>query len=101
MENSKSMKSGASELSENVYFVNHSGQEVRPIFQRDIETGERSYRVYVDGGNKKCSDLDVTCYREPAKHLLNGTPVRCKLPTGEASNRSLNSYDIAKLVVEK
>ena len=101
MEDPKSIKSGLSELSGNVYFLNSSGQEIRPIYQRDNDTGKRSYRVYIDRGNQKDNDLDVTCHRELAKHLLNGVPVRCKLPNGESSNRSLNSYDIVKLVVEK
>jgi hypothetical protein len=101
MDDPKSIKSGASELSGSVYFLNNLGQEIRPVYQLDTDTGKRSYRVYVDRGNQKSSDLDITCHRELAKHLLNGVPVRCKLPSGESSNRSLNSYDIVKLVVEK
>lgn len=97
----KSIESGSTELSGSVYFINKDGDLIRPIYQKDNTTGVRSYRVYIDRGNKKDSDLDITCHKELATHLLNGVPVRCKLPDGAASNRSLHSRDITKLVVEK
>ena len=91
---------GQQQLSKSVYFVDEVGREIRPIYQRNNDTGESSYRLYPDGGNTKLDDLDVQDYRDLAKHLLEGCSVRCRVPTGESSNRSINSRDIKKLVIE-
>lgn len=92
--------SGQQKLSSNVYFIDNRGEPVRPIYQRNIDTGDSSYRLYPDGGNTKAGDVDVHDYIELAGQLLAGCSVRCRLPTGESSNRSINSHDIIKLIVE-
>jgi hypothetical protein len=92
--------SGQQQLSKNVYFVDDAGNEIRPIYQRNNDTGKSSYRLYPDGGNTKAADMDVQDYRELAKHLLSGCSVRCRVSTGDSSNRSIDSKDIRKLVIE-
>jgi len=95
------MTIGTQELSKFVYFENDAGQCLRPIYQKDDGTGVRSYRVYINGGNKKDSDERVQCYKELAKLILDGHPVRCRLADGASSNRSISSRDVKRLVVEK
>lgn len=96
----KTMLIGQSRLvAAQVYFLDKQGREVRPIFQKDIETGEHSYRVYPDGGNKKTKDYKVPTHDELVWYARQGYSIRCLLPDGESSNRSLNSRDIAELIV--
>jgi hypothetical protein len=86
-------------VSGNVYFLNQNGDRIRPIFQADTTTGQRSYRVYIDGGNEKTNDIDVTSEQELINHAQLGHYIRCLLPDGQASNRSRNSSDIVDLIV--
>lgn len=93
-------QSGLQQLSKNVYFIDEDGEHLRPIYQRDNDTGEPSYRLYPEGGNTKQADREVHDYRELARELLAGCSVRCRLPSGRSSNRSISSRDVRKLVVE-
>jgi putative restriction endonuclease len=86
-------------VSAGVYFLNKQGEEVRPIYQKDKETGVRSYRVYVHGGNTKQAHLNVFAHDELAKYARDGSSIRCLLPSGDSSNRSCNSSDIDKVIV--
>jgi len=100
MEESGAVLVGRSRMvSENVYFLNQKGDRISPIFQTDEDTGERSYRIYVDGGNEKKTDIDVTSEQELIKHAQRGHSIRCLLPDGKASNRSLTSSDVVGLIV--
>jgi hypothetical protein len=96
----KTIDNGTQELSKFVYFLNDKNETIRPIYQKDENTTQRSYRVYIKGGNTKDVDEDVHCYKQLAKLLIDGHTVRCRLPDGKSSNRSVNSKNIAKLVVE-
>lgn len=100
MDLSRTIITGMQELSEKVYFVDSRAEIIRPIFQKDLGTCKKSYRVYVDGGNRKDIDVDVICYKELAKLLIDGHSVRCRLSNGDSSNRSLRSKDIMRLVAE-
>ncbi|WP_150704059.1 hypothetical protein [Pseudomonas fluorescens] len=86
-------------VSENVYFLNRTGDRIRPIFQADEATGKRTYRIHIDGGNEKTTDIDVTSERELIEHAQLGHSIRCLLPDGQASNRSRSSSDIVDLIV--
>jgi hypothetical protein len=92
--------SGLQQLSKSVYFIDNDNELIRPVYQRDSDTSESSYRLYPEGGNTKVSDQKVHDYRELAKQLLLGCSVRCRLPSGKSSNRSINSRDIVKLIIE-
>ena len=87
-------------VSSNVYFVNNDQAEVRPVFQNDRDTGQGSYRVYPNGGNDKQEDLKITSHEDLAYHAKGGSSIRCLLPSGASSNRSLNSKDVIGLVVD-
>ena len=100
MHNPKTILKGRQQLSEHVYFISTSGEEIRPIFQLNTETKISSYRVYPNGGNRKEEEKPVFCYIELAKLLMQGTSVRCKVPDGASSNRSLFSEDVEKLHIE-
>lgn len=100
MEDPKAFKVGDQLLSEKVYFLDKDGVPIRPVYQKDTETGIHSYRVYTNGGNTKDKDKDIHCYKELAKYLIDGYSVRCKVRSGKSSNRLLGSRDVAKLVIE-
>ncbi|MEZ5524004.1 MAG: hypothetical protein R3E62_03395 [Pseudomonadales bacterium] len=100
MSDAKTTKVGSQLLSESVYFIDNEGNKLSPIYQKDIDTGARTYRVYINGGNTKDDDLDVHCHKELAKYLIDGHSVRCRVQSGRSSNRKLSSRDIVKLVVE-
>ena len=100
MTEAKTIDTGRQELSKYVYFLNEKNEIIRPIYQKDEDTTQKSYRVYINGGNTKDNDEDVHCYKQLAKLLIDGHTVRCRLPDGKSSNRSVNSKDVAKLVVE-
>ncbi|WP_150672766.1 hypothetical protein [Pseudomonas fluorescens] len=86
-------------LSRAVYFEDSLGRKIRPIFQRDDVTGIRSYRVY-PVGNSKSTHVEVFDAAELAAYAGKGFAIRCRLPSGSSSNRSLHSKDIAgRLVV--
>ncbi|WPN32135.1 hypothetical protein QMK54_10455 [Pseudomonas sp. P5_109] len=86
-------------VSGSVYFLNQDGDRIHPIFQADKTTGQRSYRVHIDGGNEKTTDIDVTSEQELITHAQLGHSIRCLLPDGQANNRSLNSSDVVDLIV--
>ena len=100
MREPKVIEVGNQLLSDNVYFLDKDGTPLRPIYQKDTNTKIHSYRVYVNGGNTKDDDKEIQCYKELAKHLIDGHSVRCKVQSGESSNRSIKSKDVAKLVIE-
>lgn len=86
-------------LSRAVYFEDSLGRKIRPIFQRDDVTGIRSYRVY-PVGNSKRTHVEIFDAAELAAYAGKGVAIRCRLPSGGSSNRSLHSKDIAgRLVV--
>lgn len=86
-------------LSRAVYFEDSLGRKIRPIFQRDDVTGIRSYRVY-PVGNSKRTHVEIFDAAELAACAGKGVAIRCRLPSGSSSNRSLHSKDIAgRLVV--
>ena len=86
-------------LSRAVYFEDSLGRKIRPIFQRDDVTGIRSYRVY-PVGNSKRTHVEIFDAAELAAYAGKGVAIRCKLPSGRSSNRSLHSKDIAgRLIV--
>lgn len=88
-------------LSGAVYFEDNKGNKIRPIYQRDIKTGKCSYRVYPHGGHTKDVEQQVHCYKELAKFLIDGVEARCRVPSGQSNNQSINSGQINKLVIEK
>ena len=100
MSDPKYINVGRSKLSEKVYFIDGSGNKIRPIYQKDRDTGICSYRVYIKGGNTKDNDKDVQCSKELGQLLAMGHSVRCKLPNRKSSNRKLDSKDIKRLVIE-
>ena len=91
---------GKQEIAAGIYFVDDLGEHIHPIYQKDNDTGRKSYRVYMGGGNTKDVDIKITNDHELAKHLIDGYSVRCRVPSGDSSNRSLHSTDVVKLVVE-
>lgn len=100
MSDPKTITEGNQQLSKLVYFVSTNGDPIRPIYQRDNNTGISSYRTYPNGGNTKNEQVSVRCYKELAQILIKGISVRCKAPDGASSNRSLNSSDVASLHIE-
>lgn len=88
------------QVSSGVYFVDAGKAEIRPVFQKNRETGQGSYRVYPDGGNNKSNDLKIISHEDLAYHARSGSSIRCLLPTGASSNRSLNSKDVIGLVID-
>lgn len=101
MGDAKAIDKGNRKVSEKIYFLNNRGEKIRPIYQRDDQTGIYSYRVHITGGNTKEEDLDVHCHDELLIHITTGLPVRCLLPNGDASLRSFNSKDVAQLIIVK
>ncbi|MEE3636488.1 HNH endonuclease [Pseudomonas sp. AL 58] len=101
MSDPKTMIVGRSmQVSSAVYFLDKQGREIRPIFQRDRSTGLSSYRIYPHGGNEKAQDVKVFSQAELVMYAKQGKSIRCLLPGGASSNRSLMSEDVASLVVE-
>lgn len=88
------------QVSSGVYFVGAGQAEIRPIFQKNRDTGQGSYRVYPDGGNNKNNDLKIISHEDLAYHAKSGSSIRCLLPSGASSNRSLNSKDVIGLVID-
>lgn len=93
------IESGGQLLSRAVYFETALGEKIRPIYQRDAISGERSYRVY-PVGNSKDTHVQVFDAAELADYAEKGVAIRCRLPNGRSSNRSINSKDIeGRLIV--
>lgn len=100
MSDPKTMAVGQSMLvSSDFYFEDLEGRAIRPIFQLDAATGERSYRGYPDGGNQKAFDLKIYSHEDLVEQALLGIPIRCLLPDGKSSNRSSTSKDIVRYVI--
>lgn len=100
MSDPRTMAVGQSMLvSSDFYFEDSEGRAVRPIFQLDAATGERSYRGYPDGGNQKALDLKIHSHEDLVEQALLGVPIRCLLPDGKSSNRSSTSRDIVRYVI--
>lgn len=100
MSDPKTMAVGQSMLvSSDFYFEDWEGRAIRPIFQLDAATGERSYRAYPDGGNEKAFDLKIYSHEDLVDQVLLGIPIRCLLPDGKSSNRSSTSKDIVRYVI--
>lgn len=100
MSDPKTMAVGQSMLvSSDFYFEDWEGRKIRPIFQLDSTTGERSYRIYPDRGNEKAFDLKIYSHEELVGQVLLGASIRCLLPDGKSSNRSSVSRDIARYLI--
>jgi len=100
MSDPKTMAVGQSMLvSSDFYFEDWEGRPIRPIFQLDAATGERSYRAYPDGGNEKAFDLKIYSHEDLVEQALLGVSIRCLLPDGKSSNRSSTSRDIVRYVI--
>ncbi len=98
----KTMVVGRSmQVSAAVCFLNTNDAEIRPVYQKDRDTGIYSYRVYPTGGNEKQEDLKIVSHEDLARHARLGSSIRCLLPSGARSNRSLKSKDVIGLLVDE
>jgi hypothetical protein len=88
------------QVSAAVCFLNTNDAEIRPVYQKDRDTGIYSYRVYPTGGNEKQEDLKIVSHEDLARHARLGSSIRCLLPSGASSNRSLKSKDVIGLLVD-
>lgn len=93
---------GKTMVSRRVYFVDELGKPVRPIFQKNRDTGVRSFRVYPDRGNTKAGHIEVYTTEDLARYAADGHVIRCLLPNGQANNVFISSAEVnGRLVVER
>lgn len=93
---------GKTMVSRRVYFEDELGKPVRPIFQKNRDTGVRSFRVYPDRGNTKAGHIEVYTTEDLARYAADGHVIRCLLPDGQANNVSISSAKVnGRLVVER
>lgn len=93
------VKIGSRFVSDRVYFLDKTGNKIRPIYQLDTDTKKRSYRVYPTSSNKKKDDIDVQCIEELAHFAKKGLAIRCLMPDKTANNVSINTVGIRSLVL--